>query len=61
MQDKRPEETADPARLSAWMEDIGGSVFVGQGKLKSVKISKSGNKLTLIIKKKAVKQNKPTA
>ena len=63
MQDIRPEETSDPARVSKWMEEIGGSVFVGQGKLKSVKISKSGNKLTLVVKKKkkikAKKQNKP--
>ena len=63
MQDIRPDETSDPARVSAWMEEIGGSVFVGQGKLKSVKISKSGNKLTLVVKKKkkikAKKQNKP--
>jgi hypothetical protein len=55
MQDKRPEETSDHARLSAWMEDIGGSVFVGQGKLKSVKISKSGNKLTLVVRKESAK------
>jgi hypothetical protein len=61
MQDKRPEQTADASLLSAWMEEIGGSVFIGQGKLKSVEISKSGDKLTLIIKKKSVKENEPIA
>jgi len=61
MQDKRPEQTTDASLLSAWMEDIGGSVFVGQGKLKSVEISKSGDKLTLVIKKESVNDNKPIA
>ena len=55
MPDNAPQKMTDAERMRAWMEDIGGSLLVGEGKVKSVKISKSGNKLTLVMKKKKVK------
>jgi hypothetical protein len=44
-------EGADTARMRAWFEGVGGNIFVGEGKLKLVKVSKKGNKLTLVVKK----------
>jgi hypothetical protein len=52
MQDKTAPETADLAQMHAWLEDVGGSFFIGEGKLDTVKISKNGNKLTLVVKKR---------
>jgi hypothetical protein len=63
MQDEKAIETTDAARMRVWFEDVGGNLFVGDGKLKSVKISKSGNKLTLVVKKNKKKgkiANQPT-
>jgi hypothetical protein len=37
--------------MRTWLEGVGGNLFVGEGKLKSVKISRKGNKLTLVVKK----------
>ncbi len=51
MQDEKALETGDAARMHAWLEGVGGNVFIGEGKLKSVKISRKGNKLRLVIKK----------
>jgi hypothetical protein len=51
MQDKKGLEAPDAARMRAWLEGVGGNMFIGDGKLKSVKISKKGNKLTLVVKK----------
>jgi hypothetical protein len=44
-------EGADTARMRAWFEGVGGNIFVGEGRLKLVKVSKKGNKLTLVVKK----------
>jgi hypothetical protein len=55
MQDNAPQKMTDAERLRAWMDDIGGSLFVGDGKVKSVKMSKSGKKLTVVMKKKKAK------
>ncbi|WP_281806155.1 hypothetical protein [Methylocystis echinoides] len=52
MQDEKAPETGDAARMRAWLEGVGGNLFLGEGKLKSVKISKKGTKLTLVVKKK---------
>ncbi|WP_363345829.1 hypothetical protein [Methylocystis echinoides] len=63
MQDEKGLETPDVARMRAWLEGVGGNIFVGDGKLKSVKISKKGNKLTLVVKKNKKKDklaNQPT-
>lgn len=57
MQDKTVPETADLTQMHAWLEDVGGSFFIGEGKFDTVKISKNGNKLTLVVKKRK-KKNK---
>ncbi len=51
MQDENALETKDVSRVRAWLEGVGGNIFIGEGKLKTVKISKRGNKLTLGVKK----------
>jgi hypothetical protein len=51
MQNEKALENAAAARMSAWLEGAGGNIFVGDAKVKSVKISKKGNKLTLVVKK----------
>jgi hypothetical protein len=51
MQDGKKPEATDAARMRTWLEGVGGNLFVGEGKLKSVKISRKGNKLTLVVKK----------
>jgi hypothetical protein len=50
MQDENAMET-DEVRMRVWLEAVGGKVVVGEAKLKSAKISKSGNKLKIVIKK----------
>jgi hypothetical protein len=63
MQDEKALKTTDAASLRAWLEGVGGNLFVGEGKIKSVKISKKGNKLTLVVKKntkKAKMASQPT-
>ncbi len=52
MQDEKAPDSGDAARMRAWLEGVGGNLYVGEGKLKSVKISKKGTKLTLVVKKK---------
>ncbi len=64
MQDEKALETADASRMRAWLEGVGGNIFIGEGKLKAVKISKKGNKLTLVVKKNKKKDkgaNRPTS
>ncbi len=58
MQDEKALETGDAARMRAWLEGVGGNIFLGEGKLKSVKVSKKGNKLRLVVKKKSKKKDK---
>ncbi len=41
--------------VRAWMAAVGGGVSIGDSKLKSAQVSKSGNKLTIVLKKKAKK------
>ncbi len=36
-----------------WMTSVGGSILLGDSKLKSAEVSKRGDKLTIILKKKA--------
>lgn len=60
MQGERSQKPTDAAR--AWLEGVGGNLIVGEGKLKSVKVSKKGNRITLVLKRrKAGKQDQPTA
>ena len=59
MQDENAVETDDAARMRAWLEGVGGNVVVGEAKLRSVKISKTGNKLTIVVKKSKKKEKSP--
>jgi hypothetical protein len=40
------------ALVREWMDSLGGNVATGACKLKSVKISKKGAKLTIVLKKR---------
>jgi hypothetical protein len=61
MSDKNADEISDIERLHQWMEAVGGSLFPGDSELKSVKESKDGDKLTIILKKKKQKKSKKRA
>jgi hypothetical protein len=54
---KKHDEMTDIERLHQWMEAVGGSLFPGDSALKSVKHSKDGDKLTIVLKKKKQKKN----
>jgi hypothetical protein len=60
MADKKPNEEpiepSDRERLANWMDSVAGSVYVGTATLKSVKESKDGNKITIVLKKKKQKK-----
>lgn len=60
MQDEKALETADASRMRTWLDGVGGNIFIGEGKLKTVKISKKGNKLTLVVKKNKKKDKSAT-
>jgi hypothetical protein len=60
MVDKKSDETTNIERLHRWMETVGGSLFQGDSELKSVKESKDGDKLTIILKKRKHKRAKKT-
>jgi hypothetical protein len=47
---------ADVERMHRWMETVGGSVFLGDCNLKSMKESKEGDKITIVLKKKTDKK-----
>lgn len=57
MKDKVVASKSDVELVSAWLHDAGGEFLLGAATLKSVKLSKHGDKLTLVIKKKSVKEN----
>jgi|APFre7841882630_1041343.scaffolds.fasta_scaffold666927_1 hypothetical protein len=61
MSDKKSEEISNIERLHRWMEAVGGNLFPGDSELKSVKESKDGDKLTIILKKKKQKKAKKRA
>ncbi len=52
MLDKTSTDDAKGALLRAWIENLGGNLASGACRLKSVKVSKGGKKLTLVLKKK---------
>ncbi|MFY9629447.1 MAG: hypothetical protein WAK03_15015 [Methylocystis sp.] len=52
MLEKSINEMTRSALLREWMDSLGGNVATGACKLKSVKISKKGSKLTIVLKKK---------
>jgi len=39
-------------RLRKWIGEVGGAITIGESDLKSFKLSKSGGKITLVLKKK---------
>jgi len=57
MTDKAPEEKPDDEVLRGWMESVAGSVYLGASLLKSVKKSKDGDKITIVLKKKKLKKS----
>jgi len=42
--------------LQQWIEAVGGSISLGESLLKSVEVSKRGDKLTIVLKKKKQKK-----
>jgi hypothetical protein len=61
IQEEKALETQDATRMRAWLEDVGGNIFLGEGRLKSAKVSKKGDKLTLVVKKGKKKKKNETA
>ena len=60
MSDKEPVKLADLDSLRDWMDAVGGSLYLGESEFKSIKVSKDGDKLTLVLKKKQKKAKKST-
>jgi hypothetical protein len=56
MNDKKLPDAPGPEMASEWLQSIGGEFRIGAGKLKSAKLSKKGDRLTLVIKKKSTKE-----
>jgi hypothetical protein len=56
---KQLPETPNAELVNEWLESVGGQIRTGAAKLKSVKLSKDGDKITLVIKRKAIKGEKP--
>ncbi len=59
--DKNPKKLTDTALLRQWLGDVGGSIFIGESTLKSVKFSKDNDRLTVVLKKKKPKKSSPAA
>jgi hypothetical protein len=59
MKEKKAPVATDAELMDAWMESVGGKLLIGEGKLKSVKISRKGDRLTLAIKRKSRAKNSP--
>jgi PDZ domain-containing secreted protein len=56
--DGKPDEMTDAARLRDWMDSVGGNVYPGSSTLKSVKESKDGDKITIVLKRQKEKKQK---
>ena len=52
MTKKKPDEQTDLQRVHEWFNGVGGNILLGASTLKDVETSKSGNKLTIVLKKK---------
>lgn len=46
-------EKTEAEILQQWIETVGGSISLGESLVKSVEVSKKGDKLTVVLKKKA--------
>jgi hypothetical protein len=51
MADTKPEEMSEIELLKRWIDAVGGNISLGEGTLKSLKVSKDGDKLTVVLKK----------
>ena len=58
MADTKPEEMSEIELLQRWIDAVGGNISLGEGTLKSVKVSKDGDKLTVVLKKNKQKKSK---
>ncbi len=45
-------EKTEAEILQQWIETVGGSISLGESLVKSVEVSKKGDKLTVVLKKK---------
>ncbi len=54
---EKPDEMTEGDRLRNWMDSVAGNVYPGTSTLKSVKESKDGDKITIVLKKKKQKKN----
>ena len=61
MSDKKPDKLTDIELLHQWMGAVGGNFSQGDSELKSVEISKDGDKLTVELRKKKQKKTKENA
>jgi hypothetical protein len=61
MSDKDPVKFADLDRLREWMDAVGGSLYLSESECKSIKVSKDGDKLTIVLKKRKQKKAKKSA
>lgn len=59
MTDKTPREKDEAEIMQAWIEAAGGSVSLGDSLLKSAEVSKNGDKLTIVLRKRKPKKSKP--
>ena len=55
---EKPDEMTDGDRLRNWMDSVAGNVYPGTSTLKSVKESKDGDKITIVLKRQKEKKQK---
>jgi hypothetical protein len=53
MKNTKAGNVPDAELVSKWLESAGGNISLGNAKLKSYRVSKKGDKITLAIKKKS--------
>lgn len=58
MNEKKTPSATDAELMNEWMEGVGGHIHIGAAKIKSVEVSKKGDRLTLVIKKKTTANDK---
>ena len=60
MADTKPDEMSEIELLHRWIDAVGGNISLGESTLKSVEVSKDGDKLTVVLKKNKQKKSKKT-
>ena len=58
MDDTKSDETTEIELLHRWIDAVGGNISLGESTLKSVEVSKDGDKLTVVLKKNNQKKSK---